>query len=68
MLRIVDNPDNELRELAEVALQNMKQKFGKRFCPCGLEQKLSNICPCEDFRNQNYIGECNCGRYIKIDE
>ena len=66
MFKIIDNPDTELREIAEKALQEMKNKYGKRYCPCGLEQIDENICPCEDFKNQDWEGECNCGRYEKV--
>ena len=66
MLKIIDNRDKELMETAEEALKDMKTKYGKRFCPCALELTEDYICPCQPFRNQDYAGECNCGRYEKI--
>lgn len=63
--KIIDNPDEELRNEAERQLKDNKEKYGKRYCPCSLEQTNDWICPCKMFREQTYEGECHCGRYYK---
>ena len=42
--------------------------YGKRYCPCGLEKTDDMVCPCEAFRKMDEEGECNCGRYDKIED
>ena len=66
MLKIIDNPDTELREMAEQQLIEMKEKYGKRYCPCALEYTQDTICLCKEFREKNEVGSCHCGRYYKI--
>jgi len=68
MLKIVNNPDEELREEAERQLNENKEKYGKRYCPCSFDKTEEWVCPCKKFREQDYPGECNCGRYSKIEE
>lgn len=65
MFTIIDNPDIDLRLEAEKQLGENKIKYGKRYCPCSLEQTEEWLCPCKEFREQNYEGECHCGRYYK---
>lgn len=65
-LKIIDNPDTEMKETAEAALKEMKRKYGKRYCPCSFLRIDSFVCPCQDFRESECEGECNCGRYKKI--
>ena len=67
MLKIIDNPDTELRDIAETKLQAMKEKYGKRYCPCAFEQTQDTLCPCKSFREQLEPGECHCGRYFKTE-
>jgi len=67
MLKIIDNPDTEMMQSAELGLQNMKAKYGKRYCPCAIKQNEDTICPCKNFREQDTTGECHCGRYTKIE-
>ena len=64
--RILNNPNTELKELAESQLQDSKNKYGKRYCPCALELNQDWICPCKVFRERDSEGECHCGRYIKV--
>lgn len=63
---IINNPDEDLREEAERQLQLQKEKYGKRYCPCALSHTDDWICMCKEFREQDYEGECHCGRYYKI--
>ena len=62
-LKIIDNPDIELRDEAERQLKENKEKYGKRYCPCALQHTEEWICMCKDFREQDFEGECHCGRY-----
>lgn len=66
LFRIVDNRDKELMEEAEAQLQRNKLRYGKRYCPCKLERNDDTVCPCKEFREQFYEGECHCGRYEKV--
>ena len=66
MLRIITNRNKELADEAEKQLQEMKEKYGKRYCPCALERNEDTICPCKKFFNSIHEGECDCGRYEKI--
>lgn len=58
------NPDKELvRSIRE------KLKETKGYCPC-VNPKFWNAdtkCMCKEFREQ-YIGECHCGLYIKVEK
>ena len=46
----------------------MKLKENNGYCPCKLIKNEETKCPCREFREQNYEGECHCGLYIKIKE
>lgn len=67
MLKIIDNPDPGMREIAENGLFVMEYRYGKRYCPCSAEQTEDTLCPCKQFREQDTPGECHCGRYAKIE-
>lgn len=67
MLKIVLNDDIELVEETNRQLKVMKEKYGKPYCPCGLSQTEDLVCMCKAFREQNYAGECNCGKYKKVE-
>lgn len=41
-------------------LEGNKVKYGARYCPCKLEKKQENICPCKEFRS---AGKCHCGLF-----
>ena len=42
-----------------------KVKDNNQYCPCMLLKNDDTKCMCKEFREQNTIGECHCGRYIK---
>ena len=65
MFEIIDNPDKELRDEAENQLRKNQEQYGKRYCPCALDQTPEWVCPCKVFREQITEGECHCGRYFK---
>ncbi len=50
---VVINPDPEF-------VQNLRRriKSNSGFCPCKLEKKPENKCPCRDFREDR---GCDCG-------
>lgn len=61
MLKIIKNPDAEIYENVTKAVQN-----NQGYCPCMITKTADTKCPCKEFREQNFAGECHCGRYLKI--
>ena len=68
MLKIISNRNEELANEAEMQLNSMFIKYGARYCPCALEHNEDTICICKKFKEQTFAGECDCGRYEKIDD
>lgn len=62
MIKIIENPNQELVQLIRKALAE-----NDGYCPCRLSKVPENICICEEFRSQD-IGECHCGLYVKVEE
>ena len=61
-MRITKNPN---KEKYEQATEEVKNNGGYR-----LEadpKDLTNKCPCADFIEGDKLGECFCGRYIKVE-
>lgn len=67
MLKIISNRDIELAEEAEKQLREMFKKYHIRYCPCALDRNPDTICICKKFILQDYPGECDCGRFEKIE-
>lgn len=67
-MRIVKNSDEEIVRIIENALNVMVEKYGKPYCPCAITRSEDTICMCKEFREQDYPGECHCGRFIKVDD
>lgn len=63
MLKIIKNPDNKIYE--EVT-QRVKANGG--YCPCAINKTDDTKCVCKEFRETTELGECHCGRFIKIAE
>ena len=61
MLKIVKNPDDSVYQ--EIT-QAVKDNDG--YCPCMVNKTADTKCPCKEFREQDFEGECHCGRYLKI--
>lgn len=61
MLKIIKNPNIEKYNEVTQAVKN-----NSNYCPCELIKSDDTKCICKAFREQNYEGECHCGRYIKI--
>lgn len=69
-MRIRESNNKELVSEIKKRLQENKEKYGKRFCPCVIpteyesENKDDYVCMCKKFREQEE-GECHCGLYTK---
>lgn len=61
MLKIIKNPNVEIYENITKAVQE-----NQGYCPCMITKTADTKCPCKEFREQNFAGECHCGRYLKI--
>ncbi len=59
--KIIPNPDKEVYlEITNDVLAN------NDYCPCMAVKNNDTKCICKTFREQEYEGECHCGRFIKI--
>ena len=63
MLKIARNPDLEIWKTVREAVQS-----NSGYCPCKIEKTPDTKCPCKEFRQQDYEGECHCGLYIKVND
>lgn len=66
MIKVITNPDKEL--VKEI---RAKIKENNGHCACAISFDDSNICICEEFREQvgrGEPGECHCGLYIATNE
>lgn len=36
------------------------------YCPCAVEKTPDTRCMCKEFREQEEVGPCHCGRYEKV--
>lgn len=61
ILKIIQNPN---KEVYEKVTQAVKDNNG--FCPCLIEQSENTKCVCKDFEEQDFEGECHCGRFVKV--
>ncbi len=62
MLKIIKNPDSNVYD--EIA-QFVKDNNG--YCPCIPDKTEDTKCICKAFREQQFAGECHCGRYCKVE-
>lgn len=62
-MRIIKNPDLEKYNKATQAIKenNNYRLDCKEFIP-------ENRCPCKQFIECDDLGECECGRYVKIEK
>ena len=61
MLKIVKNPDDNVYQKITQAV-----KDNDGYCPCMINKTADTKCPCKEFREQDFEGECHCGRYCKV--
>lgn len=63
MLKTIKNPD---KEIVKEVVSKLKETGGQ--CPCVLPPLWNEDtrCPCKDFREQDYEGECHCGLNVKV--
>jgi anaerobic ribonucleoside-triphosphate reductase activating protein len=58
--KIIKNTDiKKYHEITELVINN------DGYCPCMLEKNEDTKCICKEFKEQDFQGECHCGRYIK---
>lgn len=38
------------------------------YCPCAIWQTEDTKCMCKEFREQEEVGKCHCGRFEKVME
>ena len=57
----------QLRELV-VIMRDWRDKGKTNHILINAVKNKDTICPCKQFREQTTIGECHCGRYVKIDD
>ena len=60
-MKIIQNPD-----AGKYAAVTIAVKKNDGYCPCAIYKNDDSKCPCKDFREQQTVGECYCGRFIKI--
>lgn len=66
-MRIILNRNQELVKEINLQMKKIKEKEGKNYCPCSLIHDEDSICMCKDFIESNELGECHCGKYIKVE-
>lgn len=62
MLIIKPNPDTALFVLMTRAVEE-----NGGYCPCVPEKSDDSKCICKAFREQQTVGECHCGRFVKTE-
>ena len=53
------------KELAKEIREKLKANGG--YCPCKLIKNEDTKCMCKEFLDQQELGECHCGLYIKVE-
>lgn len=66
-MKLILNTNKELVEKIKNKLDENKEKYGERYCPCSIIKNEDTICPCKNFREQKELGECHCGLWIKTE-
>ena len=60
-LKIIPNPDTVTYLKTTLAVSE-----NDGYCPCMLDKTIDTKCVCKEFREQEEVGLCNCGRYMKV--
>lgn len=59
-LRIILNPNKDkVAEINEALLNN------NGYCPCSLIKNEETKCMCKEFKEQDHVGFCHCGKFLK---
>lgn len=60
--KIVPNPDEKkYKEVSRMVELNCG------YCPCLIERSEKTKCMCESFRHSYELGECHCGRFVRVE-
>jgi ferredoxin-thioredoxin reductase catalytic subunit len=60
VLKILKNPiPDKYKEISTAVMMN------GGYCPCKIHKSDDTKCPCKEFRDQEEVGYCHCGRYYK---
>lgn len=54
------------KEFAREVRRKIKENDG--YCPCKLEKNDDTRCICKEFAEQEELGACGCGLYIKLEK
>ena len=54
------------KEFAREVRRKIKENDG--YCPCKLEKNDDTRCICKEFVEQEELGACGCGLYIKLEK
>lgn len=60
-MKIIKNPDLDIYNKVTKAV-----KDNDGYCPCMLVKNTDTKCICKAFIEQKELGECHCGRYVKV--
>ena len=64
-LQIIEKNNNQkITTIIEKRLEENKEKFGERYCPCSIVKDETTICQCQEFREMEE-GLCHCQLYKK---
>lgn len=66
-MQIKLNNDKEVVERINDLLEKNREKYGKRYCPCSIIHDDAHVCPCEEFMDSEELGECHCGKFVKVE-
>ena len=60
------NPDDKILDVVIKGLLAQEEKFGKRYCPCRVQNTQENICPCIYHKDEiKKDGACHCQLFVK---
>lgn len=60
------NPEEKVVDMVVNGLIMKEEKFGKKYCPCRLENVPENVCPCVYHKDEvEKDGQCHCMLFVK---
>ncbi|MCE5286697.1 MAG: hypothetical protein LLG02_12735 [Pelosinus sp.] len=54
--------NTEMEDTIYQGLEQKKQAFGARYCPCKVVNSSENICPCYELRTERH---CHCRLFLE---